>query len=180
MTKFLTVKEAAQATGKSASSIRRIIYPILENDQHPDRVHIEPTVKEAKALRLKGENFPWKISEELLRREIPAGTSKSAAGSKTGSPQSNDGSAALIEMLRGELEIKNQQIAAANELMKGLNERLREGNILLGSLQQQLALTDGSARNKSNVVDAAQPEEGTEAREKTTPPKRGIFGRLFR
>ena len=74
MANFLTVKEAAQRVGKSSSSIRRIIYPILEDDRHPDRVHIEPDVETATALRLKGESFPWKLSEDLLRRAVPEGS----------------------------------------------------------------------------------------------------------
>src|SRR4051794_23861783 len=44
---FLTVREAARRTGKSPSSIRRVLYPILQNDAHPDRQHIEPSVEEA-------------------------------------------------------------------------------------------------------------------------------------
>lgn len=181
MAKFLTVKEAANLTGKSPSSIRRILYPILENDQHPDRSQIEPDVEQAKALRVKGENFAWKISEKLLRREVPEGSSKSSPDAKAGTTQPNDGSAALIDMLRGELEIKNQQIAAQNELMKGLSERLREGNILIGSLQQQLTLTDGSARKKSEPVDATStPEKGTDSPVKKSPAKRSFFNRLFR
>lgn len=183
MPKFLTVKEAAKATGKSPSSIRRIVYPILENDEHPDRSQIEPDVKLAKALRLKGENFAWKISEKLLRREVPEGSTKSSTDAKTAESPPNDGSAALIEMLRGELEIKNQQIATQNELMKGLSERLREGNIMIGALQQQLRLTDGSTRSKSGIVDATpEPEQGSEETEKSPPPpkpKRSFFGSLF-
>src|SRR5476651_663463 len=71
MAPFLTVKEAAQLTGKSPSSIRRVIYPIIKNDTHHDRGQIQPSVEEAMHLRMKGENFAWKLSEELLRREMP-------------------------------------------------------------------------------------------------------------
>ena len=71
MALFLTVKAAAQITGKSPSSIRRIIYPIIKNDAHTDRTHIRPTIDEVLKLRVKGENFAWRLSEELLRREAP-------------------------------------------------------------------------------------------------------------
>jgi hypothetical protein len=163
MAKFLTVKEAARLTGKSPSSIRRIIYPILEVNRHPDRRHIEPDVETAKSLRVKGENFAWKISEELLRRELPAGGAKPASESKS-SGGGHDQSPAIIEMLKNELGIKNRQIETQNELLKGLTERLREGNILMGSLQQQLAITDGSQRDKSDAVDSqAKPEKGSDA-----------------
>ena len=78
MATFLTVKEAARHTGKSPSSIRRIIYPIIHDDVHPDRAHIQPSVDESLQLRLKGENFAWRLSEELLHREMPieVGTDK--------------------------------------------------------------------------------------------------------
>ena len=73
MPEFLTITQAAQQTGRSASSIRRrIIYPILENDQHPDRSHIEPSVEEVQRLRMKGENFAWRVSRELLDRHGPS------------------------------------------------------------------------------------------------------------
>ena len=183
MPKFLTVKEAAEVTGKSPSSIRRIIHPIVKNDQHPDRGQIEPGVADAKALRLNGENFPWKISDKLLRREVPEGSTKNPADAKTAESPASDGSAALIEVLQGELQIKNQQIAAQTELMKDLGERLREGNIMIRSLQQQLQLTDGSARDKSGIVDAdSDAKQGSEIVEKSSPPpkpKRSFFERLF-
>ena len=180
MAKFLTVKEAAKLIGKSPSSIRRILYPILENDQHPDRKHIEPNPEDAKALRLKGENFPWKISEELLRREVPTDGSKAAAESRTATPAGAGGSVAIIDMLRNELEIKNRQIETQNELLKGLSERLREGNILIGTLQQQMALSDGSKRNRPDVMDAkaeaGKAEKGSEPTTPSAAKKSGWFG----
>lgn len=155
MPKFFTVKEAAHLTGKSTSSIRRLIYPILDHPKHADRAHIEPNVKKATELRLKGESFPWRISEAFLQR-IPVDESKGKTQSKAHVSTADGAAAAMIEMLRQELEIKNQQIAAQNqqmtnqnEIMKGLSERLREGNILIGSLQQQLSLGDGSIRKPS-------------------------------
>ncbi|MFO1003490.1 MAG: hypothetical protein U0936_24420 [Planctomycetaceae bacterium] len=160
MTKFLTVKEAAKLSGKSPSSVRRIIYPILDDESHPDRHHIEPDIATAQALRLKGENFAWKISEDLLRREVPEGESKSKGDTRSGS-MVDDQSAAIIEILRGQLDIKDQQIAAQNEVIKGLSERVREGNILMGSLQQQLAPPDASKRN-SAVVEDANSKSATE------------------
>ena len=190
MSNFLTVNEAAKLTGKSPSSIRRILYPILKSDKHPDRQHIEPTVAMAKSLRVKGENFAWKVSEELLRREIPEGEEKAKVEPKSG-PIGGDQSPVIIEMLRKELDIKNRQIETQNDLLKGLTERLREGNILMGSLQQQLALTDGSNRNKSEAVDAESTttksesrKEGsvaaTESAEKTTPKKtHWLFRKIF-
>jgi hypothetical protein len=184
MNNFLTVNEAAKRTGKSASSIRRIIYPILKNDRHADRHHVEPDVKTAKALRVKGENFAWKISEELLRREIPEGETNANSASKSSIKNGSDQSVAIVEILRTQLDIKDQQIAAQNEVIKGLSERVREGNILMGSLQQQLSISDGSHRNKSDVVEAKppseKPKEGSDPSSKTPTKKtHWLFRKIF-
>lgn len=80
--------------------------------------------------------------------------------------------------------IKNQQIATQTDLLKGLSERLREGNILMGSLQTQLTLSEGSTRTSAGVVDSsttlAQTEKGREPPASSPPKKSSLFGRLFR
>lgn len=205
MPQFLTVKEAAQQTGKSSSSIRRIIYPILETDGHPDRLQIQPTVEDVQQLRMRGENFAWKISQELLQREIPPEPPAEKGSDKPGSRGLHDSDAELLSMLRKELDIKNQQItqqaamlAAQMEVMSGLSERLREGNILIGSLQQQLGLGDGSHRQHPKSVEGeikktptktTAPQAATKPVAKATAkpsaksippkPKRGFFSRIF-
>ncbi len=116
MLPFLTVKEAAQFTGKSPSSIRRVIYPIIHEDKHADREHIQPTVENAMQLRVKGENFAWRLSEELLRREVPVESPhEKARATATRSPVHSESD--LLAMLRGELQIKNQQIVQQGELI---------------------------------------------------------------
>ena len=192
MSNFLTVKEAAKLTGKSSSSIRRVIYPIIEDDKHADRQHIEPPVEEVKKLRMKGENFAWRISEELLRREVPI-EAETDTGSKTPTPkQGSDGNTELLAMLWRELDIKNHQITQQSEmlskqmeLISGLSERLREGNILIGSFQQQLTLPEGNVRKTSEIVNAkssqtATPEKGSQTTKEKPMPKKGLFSRLFR
>ncbi len=185
MRDFITVKEAARLTGKSPSSIRRIIYPIIENDQHIDRHHIQPSADEAIQLRLKGENFAWRLSEELLRREIPIVETAPHEPKEQQSTKSyeDDG---LIGMLRRELDIKNAQITLHGELIgkqmeliSGLSERLREGNLLIGSLQQQLAIGDGNKRSKQEIVDTTQTEQEV-GESPTKTPKQGWFSRKFR
>ena len=184
MANFLTVKEAAKLIGKSPSSVRRILYPILEDKKHPDRSHIEPDVETAKTLRMKGENFAWKISEELLRREIPEGGASKNSEPKSSSQNGSDQSAVIVEILRKQLDIKDQQISAQNDVIKGLSERVREGNILMGSLQQQLSPPEGSNRNKSNVVTAEQPnqtsKEGSESlTSKPSKKTHWLFHKIF-
>jgi len=188
---FLTVKEAARLTGKSPSSIRRVIYPIIHDDKHPDRKHIEPSPAEALNLRTKGENFAWRLSEELLRRKVPIEATTEKANAAASRRASLGESGDLLAMLRSELEIKNRQItqqgeliAKQMELIDGLSERLREGNILIGSLHQRLALPEGKDRP---VVEStplkqtvpASAEKGSRTPPKTSKPKRGLLSRLF-
>lgn len=194
MPKFLTVKEAALAIGKSPSAVRRIIYPIVQAERHEDRKQIEPSVEDAMNLRVRGENFAWRISEEYLRRVVPMNETPKREDAKD-TPSISETSASIIAMLQRELDIKNQQIATQNELMKGLSERLHEGNVLIGSLQQQLALTDGRSHEETTVVDAAstrttekankpsvksaKPEKGSTITPKPSKLKRGFLSRLF-
>jgi len=110
MAPFLTVKEASQLTGKSTSSIRRVIYPIIHDDGHADRPHIQPSVEEVRRLRMKGENFPWRLSEELLRRELPAKAAPAEHVAAFEAKTSAHADGELLGTLRRELEIKNQQI----------------------------------------------------------------------
>lgn len=183
MTKFLTVKEAAKLSGKSPSSVRRILYPILEDDRHPDRHHIEPDVKNATSLRVKGENFAWRISEELLRREMPEGGAKSSPESKSAPQGGSDHSAAIVEILRKQVDIKDQQIAAQNDVIKGMSERMREGNILMRSLQQQLSPPDATKRNSSDVVETEAPsskkQKGSDAPASAPKKTHWLFKKLF-
>ena len=189
MTPFLTVKEAARLTGKSTSSIRRVIYPIIRDDNHADRGNINPSPEEAVQLRVKGENFAWRISEELLRREITVGDPRQ--GAESDSPTTNNNSE-LLGTLRRELEIKNNQISKQGELISkqmelinGLTERLREGNILIGSLHQRLALPDGGSTAAQSVTAtrrrrpiSRKPEKGSKIPE-SVKPKRSLLSRIF-
>ena len=183
MTNFLTVNAAATFSNRSPSSVRRILYPILEQKKHPDRHHIEPDVATAKSLRVKGENFAWQISEELLRRVMNEEGTKSSAESRPASKNVPDQSAAIVEILRKQLDIKDQQISAQNDVIKGLSERVREGNILMGSLQQQLSLTDGSSRGKSDVVEfdssSVKPEQGSEPSPDSERTTHWLFRKIF-
>jgi hypothetical protein len=195
MPEFLTVTQAAQQTGRSASSIRRrIIYPILENDQHPDRSHVEPSVEEVQRLRMKGESFPWRVSRELLDRygppkEAEAPTEKTFVGVGD-EPSLRE----VVNLLRDQvlqnqqqLKVKDDQIATLSEITKSLNDRMHEGNILIGQLQRQLSLTSGGSQPATDVVDTtmnAKPDApaAPAPKSKTAPkksPKKGFFERMF-
>jgi len=133
-------------------------------------------------LRVKGENFPWKISEELLERVSSEAGSKTKAEPRT-NPTGDDQSDVIIDILRKQLDIKDQQISAQNDVIKGLSERVREGNILMGSLQQQLSPPDAANRKKSNVVEtdsaSSKPEQGSVVQETPTQKTHWLFRKIF-
>ncbi|HEX3148475.1 MAG TPA: hypothetical protein VHR66_10350 [Gemmataceae bacterium] len=157
------------------------------------------------ALRMKGENFAWKLSEELLRRELPPDIKHEHPTDSPPGKSAPDVQAELLLVLRRELDIKNEQITqqgkvigAQIELISGLSERLREGNILIGTLQQRVALTDGRPKaptddakakpvnatppkpeSKTKSTGPAAPKKGSAAPPKTAKPKPGFFARLF-
>ncbi len=92
-------------------------------------------------------------------------------------------SGAIIEILRKQLDIKDQQIAVQNDVIKGLSERVREGNILMGSLQRQLSPPESAKRHKSDVVETDAPlsktEKGSDAQQTPTKKTHWLFKKLF-
>src|SRR5207244_1133913 len=100
--------------------------------------------------------------------EVPLESSPEKGTAASPRPSASSAEGELLAMLRRELEIKNQQIiqqseiiAKQMELVSGLGERLREGNILIAGLQQKLALPDGR--------DARAPET-PKAKRTSSPP----------
>jgi hypothetical protein len=140
---------------------------------------------------MQGENFAWRLSEELLRREVPVEVGPEKGRSGLSARPFAQGDADLLAMLRRELDIKNQQItqhaeliAKQIELISGLSERLREGNILIGSLQQRLALTDGRGDTPPKPVKPRRaasrpPEKGSTIAPKAAKPRKSFLSRLF-
>ena len=200
MPTFYTVSEAAQYIGRSTSAVRRILRPILKDDQHADRHYVQPSVDEVREIRMRGESFGWRISEELLDREVAARSAPIDEEATILPAGAIDPSLRpLVTLLRDELQktheqlkVKDQQIENLSELMKSLNERLREGNILIGSLQRQLALPEatvkgtpsGQSSPKASPAQASRPAAKKPEPKIPKPlpkkqPKKGFFARLF-
>jgi hypothetical protein len=171
-TPFLTISEAAEKTGRSLSTIRRLIKSIADDDAHADRAAIQPTPKEVLAFKKKEENFAWKIREDVLLREFKGALKE--AKKETAEAKSD-----ILGILQNELNLKNQQIEKQWEVIHALNDRLREGNILMGSLQKRLALpsADDAARDVTPVtVDTSSAEPAAKASTKDSKVQnKGIF-----
>lgn len=145
-TPFLTISEAAEKTGRSLSTIRRLIKSIADDDAHADRGAILPSPKEVATFKKKDENFAWKIREDVLLREFKGALKE--AKKETAEAKSD-----ILGILQKELELKNQQIEKQWEVIHSLNDRLREGNILMGSLQKRLVLA--APETAADVVEAS-------------------------
>ena len=155
---FLTIREAAEKTGHSTHKIRRLVKAIAEKSKHADRSHVEPSSADVERLTTEGVQFTWRITEEIVRRELgdaPAASSGENFERGAGEPS---GTLSLLEraiaahersasQLVEQLKVKDEQIAA-------LNERLRESNLLMGSLQKQLAGPAGKWAGESEVGEA--------------------------
>ncbi|NOS68070.1 MAG: hypothetical protein HOO67_06975 [Candidatus Peribacteraceae bacterium] len=192
-TPLLTIAEAATRTGRSHSTVRRLIKTIAEAASHPDRAGIEPSLKEVDAFKKKGENFTWKIREDVLLRNFasaPTVEKKSHSDSSSGLTED------ILKILRRELDLKNQQIEKQWDVIQSLNDRLREGNILMGSLQQRLAppaaesptpvTVDTPSMEPSIEIKRATKKKVMEAKhgvfkkDSTEAPKKGVLSWLFR
>lgn len=191
---FLTIADAAKVSGRSQSTIRRLIKTIADAPSHPDRGCVEPARKAVEAFKKKGQNFTWMIREDVLMRNFPpALIDEKKTLSHSSSPVHED----VMALLRRELDLKNRQIEKQWDVINALNERLREGNILMGSLQQRLALPRGessapvstsgpSMEASMDTLHRASKKKVLEVKKKLSQkqaaksPKRGVFGWLFR
>lgn len=173
-TTFLTIAEACEKTGRSASTVRRLIKSIADHDDHADRAGIEPAPKEINAFKKKGENFTWRIREDVLMSNFKSAQKevKKSAAEPTGD---------IMSIIQKELELKNQQIEKQWEVIHALNDRLREGNILMGSLQKRLGPAPQDQADDAVVEASAatpSPEVVTVGAGKSS--KKGIFGWMRR
>lgn len=205
---FLTIAEASEKTGRSHSTIRRLIKTITETTGHADREGVEPSIKEVEVFKKKGENFTWKIREDIVIKNFPGAPSQEAKADANSAGKMKDD---ILGILKKELGLKNDQIEKQLQVIQSLNERIREGNILMGSLQQRLSLphpespaasSDGVSKTEasSEAIHKASPSDRdalvragkkkvaeakqgvskkTSAEASVAPAKKGVFGWLF-
>jgi hypothetical protein len=70
MDQHLTVKEAVRLTGKSESTIKRLIREIVNDPGHPDRGFILPPHDDVERRRQAMEPYVWKLDRQLLLRRF--------------------------------------------------------------------------------------------------------------
>lgn len=155
-TPFLTIAEAVEKTGRSPSTIRRVIRQVADDLTAADRDGITPSPSEVDAFKKKAENFTWKIREDVLLKHLKGAPKedKKASSEITGD---------IMHILQKELDLKNQQIEKQWEVIHALNDRLREGNILMGSLQKRLGPATEDTRQPVAVAVEANTSAGGSA-----------------
>jgi hypothetical protein len=151
---FLSLKEAAQHTGKSHSSLRRFLEKITKADNHADRNMIQPDVVEVSRLHKENHPFSWRVSTQLLDREF----AKEGSDQKTSDESNSVATASAFELLSRTIAMLETELAAKNKQIDDFLERQRETNILL--------LPEGKQQPVQNdetvtVYSAQKQEEGS-------------------
>lgn len=144
MPTYLTIKEAADRAGKAEITIRRFVQSVIkEQARGADRKLIQPTPAAVRDMKKRKQPFSWKIAEELVAKHFTE-EMKSAARPEAGSMHGTVMETLQKELLSKEqqLGVKDSQIRALTEIVQSLNERMREGNVLIASLQRHLALPE--------------------------------------
>jgi hypothetical protein len=183
-TQFLSIRDAVAHTGKSTSTIRRLIREITKNNAHRDRHHIHPEPAEVEKLKARGEQFVWTLSQEILEKELMGNAEHREGASGPMTTRTRISFQEIIqeelrakernlEAVMDQLKVKDQQIARQSDIIEALNERLREGNLLMGSLQRQLQLKEGSDEKKETVIDAEPVTAKNKAKEKSKKAEQG-------
>lgn len=209
MDQHLTLSEARTVTGKSESTLKRLLREIVSDPTHPDRSYILPSPEEIARRKAANEPYAWKIDRQLLLRRFPADEPAHASSGGVTEPTHHSAPADLmLKVLEEQLKSKDQQIRTLevqldrkDEQISNLNERMRESNVLMRELQQRLALPSPKPVAAEHQVEVkppppspskTTPAPSPRATSKTTAkptakspskpqkPKRGFFSRLFR
>ena len=135
---MITVKQAAALAKKSEKTIRRWLVEITEDETHPDRLRIQPTVDEEKTLRKNKSQFSWRIDDVLVRERFVVKSSNARGNTKK--PSSGVGEPE-IEFLRRTNEQLHADLREEREHNRNMqrenNERQREMNHITKGFQDQ-------------------------------------------
>ena len=179
MADFVPIREATRVTGMSVTTLRRFIRAIIADPKNPDRDQLLPTVEDVRRMKAAGQQFTWQISAELLKREFPETTPKPKTDTRGEFGPLGEVVSLLRDQLQSaaeQLKVKDTQIASQVEIIHSLNERIHEGNVLMATVQKQLALPEGSIAKPTAVKTPSAVKQSAPKR----PARKGLFARLFR
>jgi hypothetical protein len=157
MSTYLTIKEAAALSGKAEITVRRFVNSIVkEQPSCEERNQIEPAPSKVQALKKQKKPFSWKIEEKLITKKLMQDIALAKKSNKKNTEPREDILSTLQKELNskeGQLKVKDKQIESLTEIVQSQNERMREGNVLMASLQKHLSLPEAgyseNAKKKS-------------------------------
>lgn len=144
MAKFHTIKQAADITGKSESTIKRLLTEIKNSPDSPDRSQILPMPEQYEQFKEEGILFHWQLSEELLRQRFadafqPEMPEKKPGEGTANSQSPNSADERYVDRLERDvdrLEDTNRELRRQNEsLTTSLTELTSRVTTMLGHIQ---------------------------------------------
>jgi hypothetical protein len=175
----LSVSEARTFTGKSESTLKRMLREIVIQPNHPDRPFILPSPEEVERRKAENEPYAWKIDRALLLRRFPVENSaQQGSGGPPVTEVRNASPELMLQILREQLSSKDQQIRTLetqldrkDEQIGSLNERMRESNVLMRELQQRLAIAPPKPPGEATVEAPPKAPDVKPAPPATAPKK---------
>ncbi|QEG20999.1 hypothetical protein MFFC18_08510 [Mariniblastus fucicola] len=167
---FLSLKEAAQHTGKSHSSLRRFLEKITKADDHSDRGLIQPDVTEVARLHAENHPFSWRVSTVLLDREF----AKQGSGESDTTKSTSQASETAYQLLSKTIEMLQTELAAKNKQIDEFLARQKETNILmLPKGQQQAGRNDEAVTvyTSSTEEEGSKPSQSNSDQDSTPDPQ---------
>jgi len=174
MQKHYTIKEAAAVTGKSQSTIKRLIAPIREDESSADRHHLLPSPEQYAEFKKSGQPFNWQISDSFLRQRFPtveSNDTKQAAESPIMQDQMKGiASDKLFEALTKTIDILENQLNEKDRQIKEKDELVNKFGAMAQELQKKLLAAPVTTPTPPSQP--ADPEQGIDAEVVSPPPSR--------
>jgi hypothetical protein len=168
---FLSLKEAALFSGRSESTLKRLIARVLDEHRHNQSL-IDQIIRKRQAAK----GYFWFISKEFLIKEFGLGEpggdrDRSSERSKTQTGEPVDDRAAGHRTLESEIiAILKEQLRVKDEQIRNFQERDKEYNILLKTFQDKLFLLEGGRTQENPEVRQEQTPEGGREEEAVGDP----------
>lgn len=132
--RFLTIKEAAELTGKSESTIKRFV---RETKNKQPKKYIDSRFFKFEKLSTNHEKIL--ISEHFLNENYSTvqNANMNSSNEPLSEPLNNSINQTLIEFLKRELNHKNEQLSEKDKQIESLLDRNKEINLLFAQAQQR-------------------------------------------
>lgn len=159
MERSYTIPEVIQLTGKSESTIKRVVRELRDNPGLPERSYLLPTHEEYEQYRRENTPYVWRLSEHLLRQrfgmkdDVHARQGSAAKKSEaTGrNPSDQPDWRELVDALRESNETYKRQLdvkdAQLNSIIKlavthanSLSDQLHAASVEMQRMNTQLQL----------------------------------------